>query len=239
MATLLLVWTVCLLYSGRIQGSSAVSRVFVLKGEDVRLDVQKPDLLKGDFDFFSWTFKSKYTVVRLPYNAEPRVYRNYTGRVELPIRNYSLGLKNLQEADSGVYTAEMSGDQNHRVAEYNVTVQGRVSPPVLTVGSVPSSSDSCNLTVTCSAQDSSINSTVTCDTQTCSQEGEERSEVTTSAASLYVYLSSGSIICNHSNQVNWSIDMKKIEHLCQVSHDHAAAGVYAVYEKTCDQTSLE
>ncbi|XP_078143575.1 uncharacterized protein LOC139928909 [Centroberyx gerrardi] len=217
MATLLLLWTACLLYSGRIQGSSAASRVFVLKGEDVRLDVQKPDLLRGVIHFFSWTFKSKYPVVTLSSKSEPTVHKNYTRRVELPIRNYSLRLKNLQEADSGVYTAEMIGDEKHTVAEYNVTVQERVSPAVLTVGSVPSSSDSCNLTVTCSAQDSSISSTVTCDNQTCSQEGGERSEVTTSAASLYVYLSNASIICNHSNQVSWSEDMKKIKPLCQAN----------------------
>uniref|UniRef100_UPI003AADE846 SLAM family member 9-like n=1 Tax=Centroberyx gerrardi TaxID=166262 RepID=UPI003AADE846 len=200
-------------------GSSAASRVFVLKGEDVRLDVQKPDLLRGDFIFFSWTFKSKYTVVGLPYNAEPSVHKNYIGRVEFSTEDYSLGLKNLQEADSGVYTAEMSGDEKHTVAEHSVTVQERVSPAVLTVGSVSSSSDSCSLTVTCSAQDSSINSTVTCDTQTCSQEGGERSEVTTSAASLYVYLSRGSIICNHSNPVSWSEDMKKIKPLCHQDHN--------------------
>ncbi|XP_071372027.1 SLAM family member 9-like [Centroberyx affinis] len=166
-------------------GSSAVSRVFVLKGEDVRLEVQKPDLLKGDIHFFSWTFKGKYTVVSLSSKAEPTIHKSYTRRVEVSTEDYSLRLKNLQEADSGVYTAEMIGDEKHTVAEYNVTVQERVSPAVLTVGSVSSSSDSCNLTVTCSAQDSSISSSVTCDTQTCSQEGGERSEVTTSAASLY------------------------------------------------------
>ncbi|XP_071777746.2 SLAM family member 5-like [Centroberyx gerrardi] len=214
-------------------GSSAVSRVFVLKGEDVRLDVQKPDLLKGDFHLFSWSFKSKYNVVQLFHNTEPIVSNNYTGRVELPIRNYSLRLKNLQEADSGFYTAEMIGDEKHTVAEYNVTVQERVSPPVLTVGSVSSSSDSCNLTVTCSAQDSSISSTVTCDTQTCSQEGGERSEVTTSDTSLYVYLSSGSIYCNHSDQVSWSEDMKEIEPLChQVPGSERVSGISACLVKT-------
>ncbi|XP_071372028.1 SLAM family member 9-like isoform X1 [Centroberyx affinis] len=239
MATLVLLWTVCLLYSGRIQGSSAVSRVFVLKGEDVRLEVQKPDLLKGDIHFFSWTFKGKYTVVSLSSKAEPTVHKSYTGRVEVSTEDYSLGLKNLQEADSGVYTAEMIGEEKHTVAEYNVTVQERVSPVNLTVGSVSSSSDSCNLTVTCSAQDSSINSTVTCDTQTCSQEGGERSEVTSSDASLYVYLSSGSIICNRSNQVSRSEDMKKIEHFCPrvpastSSHSWAIIIVVAVLVVVC------
>ncbi|XP_071372037.1 SLAM family member 9-like [Centroberyx affinis] len=213
-------------------GSSAVSRVFVLKGEDVRLEVQKPDLLRGDFDF-SWTFKNENTVVGLPYNGVPNFQRNYRGRVDFSTEDYSLRLKNLQEADSGVYTAEMSGDEKHTVAEYSVTVQERVSPAVLTVGSVSSSSDSCNLTVTCSAQDSSISSSVTCDTQTCSQEGGERSEVTSSDASLNVYLSNGSIICNHSNQVSRSEDMKKIEHLCpRVPGSERVSGISVCLVKT-------
>ncbi|XP_069367043.1 uncharacterized protein [Paralichthys olivaceus] len=83
--------------------------------------------------------------------------------------------------------------------------------------SVSSSSDSCNLTVTCSTQDSHhINSTFRCDANTCSQdEGGDRSKVTTSGASLRVYLSNGSsVICNHSNQVSWAEDIIKIESYC-------------------------
>ncbi|XP_071372034.1 CD48 antigen-like [Centroberyx affinis] len=216
-------------------GSSAVSRGFVLNGEDVRLDVQKPDLLRGGVHLFLWSFKSEHTVVTLSSNAEPRVHKNYTGRVEISTEDYSLGLKNLHEADSGVYIAKMFGEIYHRVAEYNVTVQERVSPVNLTVGSVSSSSDSCNLTVTCSAQDSSISSSVTCDNQTCSQEGGERSEVTTSDTSLYVYLSNGSIICNHSNQVSCSKDMKKIAPLCQanqVSGSERVSGISVCLVRT-------
>ncbi|XP_069367045.1 uncharacterized protein [Paralichthys olivaceus] len=83
--------------------------------------------------------------------------------------------------------------------------------------SVSSSSDSCNLTVTCSTQDSHhINSTFRCDNKTCSQdEGGDRSKVTTSGASLRVYLSNGSsVICNHSNQVSSAEDIIKIERYC-------------------------
>ncbi|XP_069367041.1 uncharacterized protein [Paralichthys olivaceus] len=80
--------------------------------------------------------------------------------------------------------------------------------------SVSRSSDSCNLTVTCSTKDSHhISSTFRCDNKTCSQdEGGDRSKVTTSGASLRVYLSNGSsVICNHSNQVSSAEDIIKIE----------------------------
>ncbi|KAK9539494.1 hypothetical protein VZT92_004596 [Zoarces viviparus] len=104
------------------------------------------------------------------------------------------------------------------LAEYKVTVQGPVSPVELTVDSVDSvvsrSSDSCNLTVTCSTQHSHINSTFRCVSRSCSQEGGERPELTTSGASLHVYLVYDLIICKHSNQVNWTKDFKRIEHFC-------------------------
>ncbi|KAM6920084.1 uncharacterized protein PEZ65_012134 isoform 2-T2 [Lycodopsis pacificus] len=96
-----------------------------------------------------------------------------------------------------------------------IEAQGPVSPVELTVDSVDSrSSDSCNLTVTCSTQHSHISSTFRCVSRTCSQEGGERPELTTSGASLHVYLLNGAIICNHSNQVNWNEDFKRIEHFC-------------------------
>ena len=90
-----------------------------------------------------------------------------------------------------------------------------VSPVTLTVDSVSTSSVSCNLTVSCRAQDAHINTTFTCVDQTCSQEGGERSEVTTSGSVLKVYLGlNDSIICNHSNQVSWKKGMIKIQDVC-------------------------
>ncbi|XP_029930613.1 SLAM family member 9-like [Myripristis murdjan] len=190
-------------------GSSTVTSRFVLKGEDVTLDVQKPDIQEGTI--FTWRFKREDNVVRL-FNEKPFISPNYTGRVEFSLEDYSLLLKSLTEADSGVYSAVLSGYKEKKLTEYEVTVQERVSPVHLTVNS--SSSDSCNFTVTCSSQNSSISSTLTCDGGNCSLEGGERSEVTASAASLRVYLLNGSVICNHSNQVSSSEDRKKIDGHC-------------------------
>uniref|UniRef100_A0A667Z779 Immunoglobulin subtype domain-containing protein n=1 Tax=Myripristis murdjan TaxID=586833 RepID=A0A667Z779_9TELE len=187
--------------------SSAVTPRFVLKGEDVTLDVQKPDI--QETTIFAWRFKREDNVVRL-VNDEVFISTNYRGRVEFSSVDYSLLLKSLTEADSGVYSALLSGDRDLKVAEYEVTVQ--VSPVHLTVNS--SSSDSCNVTETCSSQDSSISSTLTCDGGNCFLEGGERSEVTASAASIRVYLLSGSVICNHSNQVSWREDRKETDALC-------------------------
>uniref|UniRef100_A0A667YM54 Immunoglobulin subtype domain-containing protein n=1 Tax=Myripristis murdjan TaxID=586833 RepID=A0A667YM54_9TELE len=190
--------------------STAVTSRFVLKGEDVTLDVQKPDIQEETI--FEWKFKREDNVVRL-VKDEVFVFTNYRGRVEFSSEDYSLLLKSLTEADSGVYTAVLFGDKDMKVF-LNVS---RVSPVHLTVKPVSSSSDSCNVTVTCSSQDSSISSTLTCDGEDCSLEGGERSEVTASAATIKVYLLNGSAICNHSNQVSWREDRKEIDPLCLLS----------------------
>ncbi|KAK1879773.1 CD48 antigen [Dissostichus eleginoides] len=158
-------------------------------------------------------------------------------------------LNNLQEADSGVYTAKvtkLSGDET--AAKYNVKVQDRASPPLLTVSSVSDSSSSCSFTVTCSSQDSHINSTFTCETRACSQEGGERSEGIPDTF-LQVQQSSGSIICNHSNHVSWTNNTIIIKDVCHqlvgkrviignTGHDTAQPGVPARRkDPTADEAS--
>ncbi|XP_027128244.1 uncharacterized protein LOC109140113 isoform X1 [Larimichthys crocea] len=204
-------------------GSSAVTPVFVKKGDDLLLNVTDDDDPQR-FIIVVWKFRKSILVSFSP-DGKPTVSDAYTGRVETSVKKFSVKLKNLQEADSGVYTARVTAQEEQTLAEYNVTVQAPVSPVGLTVDSVSSSSDSCNLTVTCSTQDSHISSTLRCDTQTCSQEGGERSEVTTSGASLHVYLVNDSIICNHSNQVSWTENMMNIQDFCP---QHAGISVCLV-----------
>ncbi|XP_023280306.1 CD48 antigen-like [Seriola lalandi dorsalis] len=214
-------------------GSSAVTPVFVQKGKDLLLEVMEPDVPEN-FSLLSWRFNGKDVLVRFLPSKEPIVSNVvYTGRVEASVKNFSVKLKNLQEADSGVYTARVIGtEEEQKLAGYNVTVQDPVSPVAMTVDSVSSSSDSCSLTVTCSTQDSQhINSTFTCDTNTCSQEGGERSKVTSSGASLNVYLLNDLIICNHSNHVSWTNDSKMIDDFCW-RYTGSEAGISLCLAKT-------
>ncbi|XP_076601557.1 uncharacterized protein LOC143329522 [Chaetodon auriga] len=215
MGPISLLYALFLSWFSPIQGSSAVTPVFVQKGKDVLLNVKTDDGLQEDV-FVSWTYNAHNVIVRSSSQKEPKIYLNYTGRIEFSVKNYSLTLKNLQEADDGVYTVRMIGDIEV-TAQYIVRVQDPVSPVNLTVDSVSNSSDSCNLTVACRTQDSLISSTFRCDTKSCSEEGGERSEVMTSGASLHVYLVNDSIICNHSNQVSWTEDIEMIEHFCPLS----------------------
>ena len=96
--------------------------MFVLKGEDVHLNVTKAVVL-GDLDSFFWKC-NKSSIVKFTSNTK-KDSANYDGRLEFPVKNYSVILKTLQVADSGDYTAVVERDKTENVAEYNVKVQGR------------------------------------------------------------------------------------------------------------------
>ncbi|XP_060901340.1 uncharacterized protein LOC132979499 [Labrus mixtus] len=210
---------------GLLAGIQAqVTPRFVQTGTDLLLDVKKPVVLK-EGDLFTWTVGS-VAVVRLAHGGKPIIFPNFKSRAELSAQNHSLLLKNVQKRDSGVYRARVAAERKSDVAEYNVTVLDPVSGVKLTVKLC--SSDSTNVTVICSTEDSLINSTFTCDNQTCSHEGGERAEIITPGASLDVYLEHGSVICNHSNQVSSTRDIQKIEDLCRKPEEISGVG-FSIY----------
>ncbi|XP_060901371.1 uncharacterized protein LOC132979517 [Labrus mixtus] len=165
-------------------------------------------------------------VIIIIIGIEPSFPESYKSRAEFSAQNHSLLLKNVQKRDSGVYRARVSGASISDVVEYSVTVLDPVSGVKLTVKLC--SSDSTNVTVICSTEDSLINSTFTCDTQTCSHEGGEQAEIITPGASLDVYLENGSVICNHSNQVSSTRDIQKIEDLCMKYEEISGVG-FSIY----------
>ncbi|XP_034559820.1 uncharacterized protein LOC117827362 isoform X1 [Notolabrus celidotus] len=191
-----------------------VTPVFVQTGKDLPLNVKEAVTL-GEADLLTWTVNNKKDIARLGDTGRVTIFRDYSGRAEL--QNQSLLLMTVTKSDSGDYRARVSGDDPKVLAEYKVTVLDPVSPVKLTVNTC--SSDSSNLTVTCSTQDSLISRTFTCDNQTCSDERGERAEFTTPGASLNVYLQNNSIICVHKNKVSRTEDVIKIEDLCKKSDD--------------------
>ncbi|XP_077955950.1 uncharacterized protein LOC120814977 isoform X1 [Gasterosteus aculeatus] len=190
-----------------------VTPVFVLKGRDLLLKLHADPPEK--FLLVNWKINKTVTLVRFDPSGKPTVIHNVTGGFEFPENKFSVILKNVQEVDSGVYSAvagTLEGDK--LLTEYKVTVQGPVSPVELIADRVDNSSESCDLHVTCRTQNSHISRTFRCADRVCSQEGGERPEVTTSGASLQVYLLNNVIICNHSNQVHWTHDFNTTEHFC-------------------------
>nr|XP_046176881.1 SLAM family member 5-like [Oncorhynchus gorbuscha] len=203
---------------------SAETSVFVLKGQNVHLNVQTNVTLKEDVDVIFWKFNTLDNVVKYPPNV---TFERYRGRAELMVGNFSLLLKNLQEGDSGLYEAVVTGNNDRNVAAYLIKVQERVEPPVLTVNSVSSINGTCNMTVTCRGQNISVTSS--CNSSTCSQVGgESRGAETSTVPLLSVYVAGGSIICNHSNQVSWANDTKEIKTICHEKEGNKEDHNYAV-----------
>uniref|UniRef100_A0A8D3EBB2 Immunoglobulin V-set domain-containing protein n=1 Tax=Scophthalmus maximus TaxID=52904 RepID=A0A8D3EBB2_SCOMX len=192
--------------------SGAVTPVFVLTGKDLLLDVLSPVVLEEE-DEFRWDFrpnkKPNKKVMRVSYDHETKIFGRYKGRAVISLQNYSLHLRNMQQADSGLYSAFFGEDEDELVDP--------VSPVELTVEFASNSSDSCILTVTCCTRVSDhINSILRCVNSTCSLNGGEMSKVTSFGASLKVYLVDGTITCSHSNEVSSSIKvMEEVQQFCQ------------------------
>ena len=113
-----------ILISVLFTGSSDVTTVFVQKGKNLHLDVKKPVVLVQDTEF-RWKFNNTHNVVRLFPDNRMIISGSYVGRADVSLQNHSLLLKNVQQGDSGDYTAHITGDKDQHLAEYKVIIQGR------------------------------------------------------------------------------------------------------------------
>ncbi|XP_054914138.1 uncharacterized protein LOC129377942 [Poeciliopsis prolifica] len=182
-------------------GTDAFASVFVRTGGDVFLNVSEVEVPKN-YHLLLWKFATDDVLVSFFPHGKSNLGNFYGTRIDLLEKRFSIKLKNLQKSDSGLYTAVVIAASEKVLTGYNVTVQDPVGPVDLTVDSVSGDSSSCNVTATCTADGTDISSTFRPTIKTCLQEGGEGSKVTKSGASLKVFLSGSSIVCNHSNQVN-------------------------------------
>ncbi|KAM4556279.1 uncharacterized protein V3H82_016164 [Fundulus diaphanus] len=196
----------------QIQGSTSATPVFVQTGKDLILNLTEAEIPQNS-RLLLWQFNGNSLVTFLALSP-PFVEETHTGRIEVLEKEYNVKLKSLQKSDSGIYTAKTVAPREQKLSEYNVTVQDPASPGDLTINCTSSTSSYRILTVTCRAEDSSINITLRCDNKTCNQQGGDSRGVTTSGSSLHIYQLNESVICNHSNQVNWTETIKKIKDPC-------------------------
>ncbi|XP_064202058.1 uncharacterized protein LOC135260617 isoform X4 [Anguilla rostrata] len=97
--------------------------LFVRKGGSVRLDVQGYEKLRNEALF--WRFNSTAILQYLIKFKDLTFYKDYKIRTEFDQKNFTLLLKNVQERDSGIYTAKITDieGQPRDVASYRLTVQ--------------------------------------------------------------------------------------------------------------------
>ncbi|XP_072525368.1 uncharacterized protein [Salminus brasiliensis] len=196
----------------------------VLVGSSVQLDIQDKDLTSEDL---SWKhnenrilkFNSKYNHLTL--------YDPYKDSVEFNKGTYSLTLKKVQKTDSGLYEAQISGQKDITVAQYNLTVFDPVEAPVIT--HLQNYDISSNITLICRGHDLSINFS-------CSKEPAEKKVTSPGGIILSLFVTDSSIICNHSNSVSWKVAKMQMETLRQLclpeGETSSSAGVSVCLMKT-------
>ncbi|XP_036374849.1 uncharacterized protein LOC118771081 [Megalops cyprinoides] len=206
--------------------SRAENSVFVLEGSSYRLDVQGYDKLQ----IRSMLWKFNRTANILQYIKEINyisTYGNFENRVEFDQRNLSLLLKNMQERDSGIYTAIITDESgtDRDVAAYTLSVQVATPKPQLSMELLFSDGGYCNVSVNCSAKDDWAS--YTCDHTHCTQVA---SKTPPSGVNIIVTAINGYIHCNSSNWV--SMETQSERNLCSVSPAAPPAGLSVCLLKT-------
>ncbi|TNN21942.1 hypothetical protein EYF80_067946 [Liparis tanakae] len=106
-----------------VSTESRVTAVVVQEGDDLILQVD--DEVPEVFYYVNWRFNDRVSLGEFLHDEEPEVSPEYSGKIEFIRGRFSVKLKNLQLADSGVYTARgltVKGD-HQQLATYKVTVQ--------------------------------------------------------------------------------------------------------------------
>ncbi|XP_048123282.1 uncharacterized protein LOC125310152 isoform X2 [Alosa alosa] len=141
-----------------------------------------------------------------------KIEEKYKDRLIFNTTTFSLELRNLRENDSGLYTCGIRWDFNITIVVYKLFVLEPVAAPALTLVSNWSSSNSCDVTVTCRGHDLSL--TFSCNRSSCTQLGDILITPT-----LVVFARDGYIVCNHSNQVSWHNVTLDMSSLCEFARE--------------------
>ncbi|XP_035283846.1 uncharacterized protein LOC118232810 [Anguilla anguilla] len=187
--------------------SRAEESLFVRKGGSVHLDVQGYEKLQ--FQTISWTFNSERLVDFIHKIEHLETYGNRP-RVEFDQKNFSLLLTNVQESDSGNYTAEIINKQEtSSVATYRLIVQEAPPTPEVGVVLLSSAGGFCNVSVNCSAKDTWA--CYICDHAHCTQVANTTSPT---GVNIIVMATNGTIHCSSSNRVDIKTRSESIKDFC-------------------------
>ncbi|XP_064202074.1 uncharacterized protein LOC135260620 isoform X2 [Anguilla rostrata] len=199
--------------------SRAEESLFVRKGSSVRLDLQEYDGL--GFRSLYWHFNISIPILEYrPKNLE--LFKAYKTRAEFDEKNFALLLKNMQERDSGIYTADIYDEEGQRrhVASYRLTVQEAPPTPQVRVALLSSAGGFCMVSVNCSAKDTWAS--YTCDHAHCTQVANTTLQT---GVNIIVMATNGTIHCNSSNQVDTKTQSKSMKDVCPVTPVKSSPGL--------------
>ncbi|XP_061110441.1 uncharacterized protein LOC133136749 [Conger conger] len=189
--------------------SRAEEDLFVLKGDSVRLDVERHEELQ--FGSISWSVNVNTRIVN--YNRKRQFIDKYENGImsEFDETSLSLLLKNVQQNYSGIYRATITdgGGQEKAVATYRLTVQEAPPIPQVSVALLSSDGGVCKVLVNCSAEDTMVS--YTCDHAHCTQ--VENTTLPT-GLNLIVAATNGNIHCNSSNRVAAKTQSNSTKDIC-------------------------
>ncbi|KAK7163643.1 hypothetical protein R3I93_007635 [Phoxinus phoxinus] len=190
-----------------ISSTASINHVFVQTGDSVKLDINNTTL--PHFKRFVWTNDKSDNVVRFSSQSrELHPHSLYKDRVDFNTETFSLSLKNMQKADSGLYTAKTVGEKETIVTEHNVSVIDSVDSPVLNWNATMISVNSCIVNVSCSGYVLTLSTSY--QRNNCSQVQVTSSEMLT----LTLHCIENIVVCNYSNPVSWKNDAIEMNQLC-------------------------
>ncbi|XP_062410092.1 CD48 antigen-like [Sardina pilchardus] len=200
---------VLLILVNPLHTAGSPTSVFRQTGGSVTLEFHQR---RGETDSIKWEYGKRYIMTYSPDKRRLKI-SFLEGRVQFNNETFSLEVKNLQKNDSGLYSGEIisTSEENIRM-EYKLSVLDPVEAPVQSVVSNWSSSDSCNVMVTCRGRDLSLTST--CNSSICSPEGGASDDST-----LTISVREGVVICNYSNPVSWKHATLEIKPLCPINSE--------------------
>ncbi|XP_018620946.2 uncharacterized protein LOC108942252 [Scleropages formosus] len=199
-----------LTFSLETELSAAVSSVdrFVLKGKSINLAVE--GLQTENVRRLSWKVNSTLILEYDLKEKKETYFGSFEQKTNFNPTDYSLYIKNLMEADSGLYSAQIL-DNNRKSTyhtKYNLHVQEAVPKPILNLMllHLNSSGTVCNVSVNCSVGHNWVS--CTCDQDQC-KHVELQSDV-----NISVTANKGTITCTGSNLVSSETQSEVMEPLC-------------------------
>uniref|UniRef100_A0A5F8HHS4 Ig-like domain-containing protein n=1 Tax=Monodelphis domestica TaxID=13616 RepID=A0A5F8HHS4_MONDO len=155
-------WKLCVLLLMISQGSTASREnnapvvVTGILGESAILPADIPD--KNKIDNINWASRTPVAVVT-PEGTSVNIittHLNYKGRLNVSSKTYDLQINHLKMEDAGFYRADInlktSSTSTTITKNYTLQIYRRLEQPKITLNTIASENNTCNITLTCSVE---------------------------------------------------------------------------------------